>query len=217
MYLHIVYLIFIRVRRFTSNSIKGLFPQHTIMDNVDFSILKCIHECGEGMWKKRIHSQLEDMMDRMPLQELVSEQTVGRRVDALEVEGYLKTNIVASDEVARDLIIGYTVTPEGRQLLAQKRETLLREIVCTELFSDHDEMGITRRALADLANNEFRLEESAEGTVDIYSRRELLILLALYFVEKAATGTCSQEQHQAFRDIVLEERSPTDLFQHSFE
>lgn len=182
-----------------------------MIDDVDYTILKCLHDAGESFWKKRIYQEIEEKHEFLPLTDPVSLQTVGRHVDELQAKGYLENRIVSSDEVPRDLIIGYTITEEGEKIIRTKRETLLRELVSKELFSDDEAPSVGQKALAELANNEFGLYDHTVETADHYGRDELLVLLGTYFLQKKASQTFGEADVQRFRDVILEQRSPSTV------
>lgn len=184
---------------------------NSMIDDIDYTILKCLDDAVEAFWKKRIYQEIEERREVLPMAGDVSLQTIGRRVDRLHEDGYLENEIVSPQEVPRDLIIGFTVTADGRKLVERKRETLLRELVRKELFIDEPDgdSDIGQKALAELTNNEFGLEGRTVETADRYSREELLILLGTYFLEKQASQVFDEEDVQRFRDVILNQKSPS--------
>lgn len=180
-----------------------------MIDNVDFSILKCLKDTGETMWKKKIHQEMLACQETLPLPQEISLQTLGRRIDKLHKKGYLRNAIINPKELTRDLIIAYRITDQGWNVVEEKREQLLRELVCRELYSDKDNIEIGKYALAALINDEFGLEDRDIETADNYSRDELLVLLGLYFLDQKVSNVFDETERAKFRDVIMENRKIT--------
>lgn len=170
------------------------------IDNVDFSILRCVKDADQPLWKKKIHGKISEYLDTLPLQDVVSVQTVGRRIDTLEEDGYLETKIASPDEVNRELIICYDTTAEGEQVLEARRRLLLRRVVGRELFGE-ERFDINKRALEILIRNEFTAGLSIDAT-NGYSRKQLLLLLGMYFIEHDMADAFPAEKREQLRDAV---------------
>ncbi len=182
-----------------------------MIDDIDYTILKCLHDADEAFWKKRIHQEIQDRWAELPITDEMSLQTVGRRVDKLHDEGYLENTIVSPQNVPRDLIIGYNLTDAGQDTVTSKREILLKKIVRNELFSDETTPTIGQKALAELINNEFGLDGHTVETANHYSRDELLLLLGTYFLEKKASNVFGDEDVQRFRQTIMERKPPSTI------
>lgn len=182
-----------------------------MIDNIDYTILKCLNDADDAFWKKRAHQEIQECHDVLPITDNVSLQTIGRRIDALHDEGYVENTIVSPEDVPRDLIIGYSITEQGSTMLNVKRESLLKELVQTELFSDSDAGSVGQQALAELTNNEFGLTDHAHETANSYSRDELLILLGTYFLRKQASHVFGDEDVKQFRNVILEQKKPSTV------
>lgn len=184
-----------------------------MIDNIDYAILKCLRDADASYWKKRVYQELADRKEFLPVTDEVSLQTVGRRIDKLHSDGYLENTIVSPQDVPRDLIIGYQLTEDGANVLETKRETLLQEIVREELFGDNGRFDLNQKALAELVNNEFRVDGYAVETAEHYSRDEMLVMLGMYFLKKKADTVFDDMQIDQFRDAVTQQKSPSTLMQ----
>ncbi len=182
-----------------------------MIDTIDFSILTCLQRADSSLWKKRIHQELMEWEETLPLQDAVSLQTVGRRVDKLHDEGYLENTIVSPQDVPRDLIIGYTLTAKGEQIHDAKRESLLKAVVRDELFDDHQHPDIGETALAELLHNEIGAEGSPASTASHYSRDELLVLAGTYFLQKTAGTGFSDGDRQRISEAIMRQEALTTL------
>lgn len=184
-----------------------------MIDNIDYAILKCLHDADASYWKKRVHQEISDREEFLPAVDSVSLQTVGRHIDALNKEGYLENTIVSPQDVPRDLIIGYRTTEKGENMLETQRETLLKEIIQEEVFGDNDRLNIGQKALAELINNEFQIDGRTEETAEHYSRDELLVMLGMYFLQKKTDTVFGEEQVAQFRDAVKQQQAPSTIMQ----
>lgn len=167
------------------------------IDNIDFSILQCVNDSERPLWKKKIYEYMEEYREYLPLQRDISAQTVGRRVDELADEGYLASVITSSEDVNRHMIIGYTDTEKGVKVLEDKRETLLKDIVFRELFSD-DSFPIEKEALITLIEDEFRDGICDSDKLRDYSRKQLLIMTGALLLEQDAADEFPAQKRACF-------------------
>lgn len=173
------------------------------IDNIDFSILKCVKSSEQSLWKKKIYEHITDNLHILPLQQNVSAQTIGRRIDILTDKNLLESSVTSSEDVDRHLIIGYQITEKGERILEEKRETLLKSIIGRELFSE-EKFPIEKEALETLIHDEFSAGLSVNQSTSGYNREQLLLLLAMYFIEQDATTAFTQEQLQHLHTLVRE-------------
>lgn len=178
------------------------------IDTIDYAILKCLKDAGESFWKKRIYQELEARKKTLPLADDISLQTVGRRVDALNEDGYLENTIVSPQDVPRDLIIGYLLTEKGENVLTRKRESLLKKVVRDELFSDRQDLELRTKAIAELIGDEFNLPGYTDEMAEQYTRDDLLVLTGTYFLQKRVSTTFDEDDLEQFRNIIREQESP---------
>lgn len=170
------------------------------IDNVDFSILNCVKVADQTLWKKEIHTRITGDQHALPVDITISPQTVGRRIDALEDDGYLESTIATSEEVNRNLLIGFRATEEGKSILDEKRETLLKKIVSREMFGE-DAFPIEKEALEQLIHEEFTAGLATDAT-NGYSRQQLLVLLGMHFIETEAFNVFSDEERQQLHTVI---------------
>lgn len=173
------------------------------IDNIDFSILKCVKAADNLIWKKKIHQYINEELERLPLQSDVSAQTVGRHVDKLSEDGLLESEVTSAEEVNRHLIIGFQITEDGERTLEEKRETLLKGIISREIF-DTDTFPIEKEALEELIQDEFTAGLSINEVTQRYTRKQLLLLLGMYFIEQDAAAEFTEEQRQQFHKLAQE-------------
>lgn len=83
------------------------------LDITDLRILFLLQDADGPLWKNKIHEKLDDLTTAADAADTASVQTVGRRVDQLNDNGYLDNQIVSPEELKRDLIIGFEPTEKG--------------------------------------------------------------------------------------------------------
>lgn len=156
-----------------------------MIDNTDFSILDCINRQDRPLWKNKIHQHIVENEDSYPLDGGVSVQTVGRRVDRLNEEGYLENAIISPNELKRDLIIAFKLTEKGLDALKEKREDLLQDAVKQKIFGSETEATIQKPALLALLQRHFGLDDDVSQRLDEnHEEGELITLLALHYAKK---------------------------------
>jgi DNA-binding PadR family transcriptional regulator len=106
------------------------------VDQVDLQILSVVNETDDPWWKKLISEQIDD----------VSVQSIGRRVDSLQEEGYLKRVFLDLDEGPGRASIGYRISDDGQALLQSaevctKCEKLRRDVDHVHEFVPAAEVG----------------------------------------------------------------------------
>lgn len=177
-----------------------------MIDNIDYSILKCLDTADQVTWKKRIHDHLTEQQDLLPMPGHISLQTTSRRVDTLHTQGLLQSSIISPDELRRSLIIGYRITDHGYRVMEKRRTEILKCIVGKELFCDEGQLELTEDALAEMVTDEFGLDDHTEQTVDHYHRDELLTLLGLYFLGKESEQVRNDAERRKFQEIIREQQ-----------
>ena len=96
-------------------------------DAKDFSIVKVINESETAPWKKRIHDRICRDIDRLPVKDDFSFQTVCRRISRLEKLNFLKSYHRNVEQVNRSLINVYSATEKGLNSLRNYRSSLISE------------------------------------------------------------------------------------------
>lgn len=173
------------------------------IDETDFAILKSVKDLDRPLWKNKIHERITENYDRLPLIDSVSVQTVGRRVDALTEEEYLESVIISPEEIKRDLIIAFKLTEQGVEAVEQKAEQYLQETVQAEVFSDEDKPRIGKKAMLELMQEKFGIEEGNKEQLDTeYSRDELLTLLVIYYVRNEIVDAFTNKNVEELLDMV---------------
>lgn len=170
---------------------------HTI-DSTDYAILTAIKHSSRSLWKNKIHEHITEKTD-LPLTKSVSVQTVGRRVDNLQEQGYLENVIASPDELKRDLIIAFKLTNEGEAVRSEKRREILKETVQENLFAEEKSTDIGKEALTALVR-----EECGDALYDVpieeHSEHELISLMAVFYTKQEAVNTF-EDKHQ---DVLTE-------------
>lgn len=176
------------------------------IDTIDYSILKCLHDTDNAFWKKRIHQELADRQAVLPITDQISLQTVGRRVDDLHDEEYLENTIVSPQEVARDLIIGYTLTDAGNMAMQRKRKELLQDVVRDEVFDDTPRPDMTQAVLVEMIGNELELDRQLDRKPATYERDELLVFIGAYIL-RTKRAAITDADIQEFRNVLERQES----------
>lgn len=150
-----------------------------MIDTVDYSILYCLHDSESALWKKKVYEDVCTQFNQLPLPEIVSVQTVGRRVDTLKDEELIDT-VITNDPDSRGVTIGYVITEHGQHALVEKRKNLLREIAWS---------GLIKTATTDMSATTITtlLEEELGESVQLPSETgsdELAVLTAHYCLKQ---------------------------------
>lgn len=189
------------------------------IDAVDYIVLKCLHQNG-GCWKKRVYQWTNENIDKLPVDEQKSVQTIGRRIDKLHDYALVESCILSPDAVNRDMIIGYTLTEEGEEALEAKQNEFLREIVAESskalmTADDYDgetQVPVDRKPLIALMSDAFDIdEETREDILPQIETEELLGLLATHFFLDNATFNPENT------DVMAEFLQRTPAFRRPFE
>lgn len=150
------------------------------IDKTSFLILYALQSADRALWKKKIHEQFPDKFDHN-----VSLQTIGRRVETLVESGLIESVITSPDEIKRDLIIGYSITKDGKQALHAKRRKVLENIVQENMFSDKKQADIGKEALVEMVCNHFECPDNVRVRLrDECSEHELITALTSQLVEQ---------------------------------
>ncbi len=172
------------------------------LDDVDFSILKAFWDSENPLWKKRVYRYVEQHIDELPLQETVSEQTVGRRIDDLLNEGYLESVITDPDAVDRELIISYRLTDPGRSTMDAKRMEYIRDIVRSDIFRDFRRQDAPINPIISVFVDEFDLTARERDFLrNRFDATQIAALLALYYVEVEAREFFMDTEAEIIRDV----------------
>ncbi len=181
-----------------------------MVDSVDFSILKVVHDNDTPVWKKRIHDLLHDRYDELPSTPAVSLQTVGRRVDRLHAEDYLHIQISPMSQTQRRLVLAYSVTEAGRTVMRQKREELLGELL--HIDGEPGESAADRRhrkvVVAGLVSDELGLATDTRNTLlNTFTLEEMAALYSLYRTKQAVQVLNSRDTRHKLMELAGRDRS----------
>jgi hypothetical protein len=171
---------------------------NTEIDAVDYGIMKCIEE-HDNVWKKRVHNLVLEHQEKLPHMEEISVQTIGRRINKMQEADLLESCILSPDDLNRDLIIGYNVTDEGLNVLAEKREKFLRSellYIGERLLGNHDtvDTAVSRAVLVELICDEFRIPASIrDNVIPECDTMELSVLLGMYYFRKEVPQFISRD------------------------
>lgn len=117
-------------------NVTDLFPDDAPVDETAYCILLIIEESDKTMWKRSMARELNNWREsgRCPLNimETVSVQTICRRIDTLEDEGFLDSNPTYSDNLGR-YVEAYTVTEKGMEALSAIHDAMITTLY-VELF-----------------------------------------------------------------------------------
>lgn len=179
------------------------------IDAVDYAILTCVAE-HNGVWKKQVHEWISSNCDRLPeMDDVVSVQTIGRRIDQLHGQGLLETCIVSPDEISRDLIIAYKLVDAGDETMSVKRQEFLRAAVMQTrdaLLSDYngDDLPVNRTALLELICDEFAISGATRDELKQCSTQEILGMLGCYFFRKNLSTTIDPDDADRIAAILMD-------------
>ncbi|MDY6770772.1 MAG: hypothetical protein SV186_02315 [Candidatus Nanohaloarchaea archaeon] len=167
-----------------------------MIDKTDFSVLKTIQTSDTPLWKKEIHRQILDGIDSLPYLDSVSIQTIGRRVEQLYDDRYLKAKLTQTDEVNRTLITTYHLTEQGQQAIEDYREKLLRDWVVTNLTSHLNGSSgpdACLTAITEVFCSHFGIRDDQ---IEPVSEQQLLAALTDYFLDQELPAADSDQlQH----------------------
>lgn len=185
------------------------------IDAVDYAILKSLDENGAS-WKKRVHTWVEENIDRLPTMEAHSLQTFGRRLDQLNEDGLVESCIISPDEVERQMIIGYKLTMDGKTALGIKRNAVLRDKIVRSaealLTQTERDVPIDREALIELLVDEFDMSVKARELMEECETQELIALLAIHYFRNSVDTTIRPDSAARLSALIRE----TDAFSDSF-
>lgn len=185
-----------------------------MIDDTDYAILKAVQELGGAVWKSKIHDYVQEHREELPLSDGASIQTIGRRVDSLNNDGFLETAIIQPDELRRKLIIAFKLTEAGADAIADKEEELLRDVVQDAVETGEPQFGA--KVIARLIGEELELEEDLVGTLqEDYTKDELVAFLMIYIAEAMADDTFDEDNIWKFHHIDRRKTAFRDLLQAS--
>lgn len=171
------------------------------IDTIDFSILTAIETADRALWKNKIHETLETEQQRFPIASTPSVQTVGRRIDQLNDDGYVENVISSPQELKRDLIISFKLTEQGKDAISEKRQHILRNLAEEALFSQEKTTDIGKEAIATMITNTFEDTPFSQDPTQ-HTEAELLTLLTLHYVESEAMEVFSSQDKQELRETL---------------
>lgn len=178
------------------------------IDEVDFSILKVIRDAETPLWKTRVQELLKEHRDELPITGIVAVQTVGRRIDDLNNDGLLDTEVIRPDTVDRDLIIAYKLTDRGEEAVKEKRRAYLRNIVRRDIFKDFRDENVPQEQLLAAIQDEFDLSDGATDTLaERFNSVQLASILALYYVEIESQELLTEQERQLIRHVARGEKT----------
>lgn len=169
------------------------------IDDTEYALLAAIADAEQPLWKKRLHTRLQNRDPPLPGNTDISLQSVGRRINTLHDQSLVETEIVEPDDISQSMIIGYTLTEKGRRVLNAKRGDILgtyagwrgKEV---EAFDD-------RETLLQLLNDELGLNEEEHATLQEQGMEELLVFTLLYQARRVSS-TLDEQTAAAFREIL---------------
>lgn len=177
------------------------------IDMADYAILTAISEADKPLWKKAVHERLHEREESLPGSN-VSVQTIGRRIDTLTKNDYLENVIVSPDNLARDLIIAFKLTDEGKAAIAEKRRELIKNVVRTNIFPEDRQTDVPQKPIIEMIGDEFNLNEEAKTVLaERYDAAELAAVLTMYYAEQEAEEFFSGKERQLFRQTASGEKS----------
>lgn len=152
------------------------------IDTLDYAVLRCLQDANNALWKKRIYERVNAAAEDIPDISSVATQTIGRRVDNLHDEDLVTSCIVKSEELNRDLVIGYKVTEKGSEARKKHRRYLLQRYVkqAEDLVKDSALDEQKDIILSLLAREMDMPEELMEEVTESCSGKDLIALLKLY-------------------------------------
>ncbi len=181
------------------------------IDDVDYAILKVVHDADEPLWKKRVHSLVSERTEELPLMNTVAVNTVGRRIDQLQNNGMLDNVIVQPDQIDRDLVIAYILTDKGRAAMTEKRRAYLRDIVRQDIFKDFRNEDVAIRPLLSAMQDEFDMQRSSIDRLDDrFNSVQLAAILALYYIEIESEELLTQQVRRLVREVARGEKTPDE-------
>lgn len=186
------------------------------IDETDYAILVTLKEAGEPLWKNKIYEKIKESHETLPMPDSVSVQTVGRHVDELRDKRFIDSHIIKPDDTPRDLIIAFSLTEQGETAIKQKRESLLKQALCSEVFGIDVSPDMNKEALIQLAAEHLGLDEDTCETLRAkFNKKELLTALNLVYAEQEAQSVFDDselwklstvnEDITEFRDTLLRE------------
>lgn len=166
------------------------------IDELHYAILRVL---DTPLWKSKIHTTLEEQ-DGLPINNVPSSQTIGRRIDELAAADFLTTTIIADDGVDRDLIIGYMRVNKGDKVIAEKRDEMLQELSHTASnAASEPRRTVSKLALIRMIVEQFELDDDTAERLDSeYDEQTLLSLLALHYAQKNADDLDLTDHHHTY-------------------
>lgn len=171
----------------------------TGIDDISYTLMKCIDDADEPVWKKRIRERLEEHADRLPVAP-VSSQTVGRRINKLHDRALIESQIISPDDIRHDLLIGYTTTDKGVQKLREKRQLLLRQYIQDTYSDEADEEE--KPILIELLSDHLALDKDGRRFLeDECDFHELITFVELQLMSKFINDQISDTKLDAFLSL----------------
>lgn len=108
-------------------NIPDLYPDDAPVDQTAYCLLLIIDRADKKLWKRKLSREINDWRSsgRCPLNitDTVSLQTVCRRMNKLEKQGYVETTPVFTEDVD-GYVEAYTLTEDGQTVLDDIHETV---------------------------------------------------------------------------------------------
>lgn len=171
------------------------------VDEADYALLAAIADAGRPVWKKRIHTRLQNRDPPLPGNTGLSLQSVGRRINALHDEELVDTVIVDPDDVSQNLIIGYTLTEKGQRMLKEKRGDIINSYV-----GRMDESVVPPDVLLQMLDDELELDETEYREIQKQSPEALHVFTVLYNALRLVDERLDEEATKTFSDIIRRRR-----------
>lgn len=173
------------------------------IDNVDYAILKSFYGTNEPLWKKRVYEYLKEQKDYLPIEDAVSVQTVGRRMDRMKYERYLENVVVSPNDTPRNQIIAYVLTEKGENALETHRDRLLKHALKQHLFPEETKQEMTKPSLIRLMQEQYEFSDDIKDQLMEYERDSIIAFLLIQYAQKEFVDILDHgvlEEHEQLLD-----------------
>jgi DNA-binding PadR family transcriptional regulator len=167
----------VSVRFLTGHALYGpmnvpdLYPEDQEVDQTSYCILLRLVEADDPLWKRELTRRLNDWrkggLCPLNIDDPVNVQTVSRKVDALEEDGFIETVVTYPEDLGR-YVEAFTVTEDGRAALEAVSDRIVEELLAR--YADRCARSETLSLAAGLPE---RLAENATMDIDTGTIEEL--------------------------------------------
>lgn len=173
------------------------------IDETDYALLAAIVNAEQPLWKKRLHTRLQERDPPLPGNTELSLQSVGRRINRLHEQELVDTEIVHPADVSQNLIIGYTLTDAGRRVLDEKRGEIIGSYVGS---TEDDSTFIDQDILLQMLDDELDLSVEEYEALQEQDVEALRVFTALYHALHLVDTRIDDRTEAAFFDIIRHRR-----------